>query len=199
MFTHHTSLRSADANQTRSSSLDDVALLRTRRTARWFALPYDHLLCYRGMGSDDRSTCSSRPARAKPIVRPAIYWTFRTSLLSTIRTSPNWIFFEFNFGKLSAVVIVAYIIGFIPAAVAGYFIGAIGMRYGGVRLSHAALIGTMVGLMTAIAFAIISAPTFRPENAVVLFLICVSATIVCWLVAGRWWHGTEIADTELTG
>jgi hypothetical protein len=108
-------------------------------------------------------------------------------------------FSEFNFSKLSAVVIVAYIIGFIPAAVAGYFIGAIGMRYGGVRLSHAALIGTMMGLMTAVTFAIISAPMFRPEDAVVLFLICVSATIVCWLVAGRWWRGTEIADTKPTG
>jgi len=100
-------------------------------------------------------------------------------------------FSKLDFSRLSAVVVVAYVIGVIPASLSGFFVGAIGMRDGRVTWRHAVAIGTLVGLVTALSVEI-SSPIFRPQNAILLFSICLTATIICWLLTGRWWRRAEI-------
>jgi hypothetical protein len=84
----------------------------------------------------------------------------------------------------------AYVIGFIPALLAGFFICGGRLRDGGAGFSHAVLVGTLVGLGTGV-MAIKS-----PEAAIALFFVCLIATLVCWLVTERWWRKAEIADTN---
>jgi hypothetical protein len=86
---------------------------------------------------------------------------------------------------LSLGVFGAYAIGFIPALLAGFLI-CLG-RLSGVGFSFAVAVGTLIGVMTGVW------AMHRPENAILLFFICLIATIVCWLATGRWWRKAEIA------
>jgi hypothetical protein len=84
-------------------------------------------------------------------------------------------------------VVGAYAVGFIPALVSGLLIGGLGLFNGRVRFASAILIGALAGLVTgAVAW-------FIPENAVLLFLICLISTVVCWRVTQRWWRAAETA------
>jgi uncharacterized membrane protein YfcA len=82
----------------------------------------------------------------------------------------------------------AYIIGFIPALLAGFLI-CLG-RLSDVGFSFAVVVGTLIGVMTGVWAMRI------PENAILLFFLCLIATLVCWLVTERWWSKAEI--TALT-
>jgi hypothetical protein len=90
---------------------------------------------------------------------------------------------------LSLGVFGAYVIGFLPASLSGFFI-CVG-RLSGVGFGYAVVVGTLIGLVTG------GTAMFIPENAILLFLICLIATIVCWLITRRWWRDAEIADTNL--
>jgi hypothetical protein len=85
-----------------------------------------------------------------------------------------------------------YLIGFIPALLAGFFICGGRLRDGGAGFRHAVLVGTLVGLATAI-IAIKSL-----EAAISLFFVSLIATLICWLVTERWWPKAKIADTNST-
>jgi hypothetical protein len=80
---------------------------------------------------------------------------------------------------LSLGVIGAYMIGFIPALAAGLLVCAGGPRDRGVGLGYVVAVGTLVGLMTGVM------AIYRLENAILLFFICLIATMVCWLVTRR--------------
>jgi hypothetical protein len=82
----------------------------------------------------------------------------------------------------------AYVIGFIPALLAGFSICAGRLRDGGAGFSYAVVVGTPVGLPTGV-MAIRSLVA-----AIALFFVCLIATLVCWLVTERWWRKAEIAD-----
>ena len=87
----------------------------------------------------------------------------------------------------------AYVIGFVPALLAGFFICAGRLRDGGAGFSYAVLVGTLVGLVTGV-MAIKS-----PEVAILLFFVCLIATLVCWLVTERWWRKAATAGTNSAG
>ncbi len=90
-------------------------------------------------------------------------------------------------------VLFAYIIGFIPALLAGFLICAGRLRDGGAGFSYAVLVGTLVGLVTGV-MAIKS-----PGAAIGLFFVCLIATLVCWFVTGRWWRKAATAGTISAG
>jgi hypothetical protein len=96
-------------------------------------------------------------------------------------------------GKLSALVFGAYVIGFIPALVAGLAIVAGAFDRGGVGLIYALVVGTLVGLVTG------AMTVFYPEIALLLFFICLIATVVCWLLTRPWWRKAKIADDSAAG
>ncbi len=104
------------------------------------------------------------------------------------RFSYPWLFQE-----LSLSVLFAYIIGFIPALLAGFLICAGRLRDGGAGFSYAVLVGTLVGLVTGV-MAIKS-----PGAAIGLFFVCLITTLVCWLVTGRWWRKAVTAGTNSAG
>jgi hypothetical protein len=81
----------------------------------------------------------------------------------------------------------AYIIGFIPALLAGFVICAGRLRDGGAGFSYALVVGSVVGLVMGIM------ALKEPGAAVAAFFVCLIATIVCWLVTERWWRKAEIA------
>ena len=84
----------------------------------------------------------------------------------------------------------AYIIGFIPALLAGFVICAGRLRDGGAGFRYAVVVGTVVGLvMGIIAMKELGA-------AISAFFVCLIATLVCRLVTERWWRKAEIADTN---
>jgi hypothetical protein len=84
----------------------------------------------------------------------------------------------------------AYIIGFIPALLAGYAICSGRLRDGGAGFSYAVVVGTVVGLVMAVmAMKELGA-------AISAFFVCLIATLVCWLFTERWWRKAEIADTN---
>ena len=66
---------------------------------------------------------------------------------------------------LSLDVFGAYVIGVIPALLAGLLICAGRLRDGGVGFSYAVLVGTLIGLMTGVM------AMYNPENAILLFFI----------------------------
>jgi hypothetical protein len=84
----------------------------------------------------------------------------------------------------------AYVVGCIPAFVSGLFIGGRRFLRGRVGFGHASLVGALVGLMTGLVVIA------KPDNAILLFFICLISTVVCWLVTERWWRATDIADTD---
>jgi hypothetical protein len=90
-------------------------------------------------------------------------------------------------------VLFAYIIGFIPALLAGFLICAGRLRDGGAGFSYAVMVGTVVGLATGV-MAIKS-----PAAAIGLFFVCLIATLVCWLATGRWWRNAATAGTNSAG
>ena len=94
----------------------------------------------------------------------------------------------------------AYVIGFIPASLAGLFICAGRLRDGGGGFSYAVLVGTLVGFMTAAVVMLMPGlMSYKLESAVWFFFLCLIATIVCWLVAERWWRKAEITDVNSAG
>lgn len=89
--------------------------------------------------------------------------------------------------KPSLTVFFAYLLGFIPALLAGFVICAGRLRDGGAGFSYAVVVGTVVGLLMGVmAMKELGA-------AILLFFICLIATLVCWLVTERWWRKAEIA------
>jgi len=84
----------------------------------------------------------------------------------------------------------AYIIGFIPALLAGFLICAGRLRDGGAGFRYAVVVGTVVGLVVGV-MAIKS-----PAAAISAFFVCLIATLVCWLVTERWWRKAEIVDAN---
>jgi len=92
--------------------------------------------------------------------------------------------------RLSLGVFGAYVIGFIPASLAGLVICVGRLGDGGVGFSYAVVVGTLIGLMTG------GVAMYKLENAILLFLICLIATIVCWFITRRWWRKAEVADTN---
>jgi hypothetical protein len=73
----------------------------------------------------------------------------------------------------------AYMIGSAPALVAGLPVSVGGLRDRGVGLGYVVLVGTLIGFMTGVM------AIYRPENAILLFFICLIATIVCWYATRR--------------
>jgi hypothetical protein len=104
---------------------------------------------------------------------------------------------QFNYPWLlqepSLSVFFAYVIGFIPALLAGFLICAGRLRDGGAGFSYAVLVGTLVGLVTGVM------AIKNPAAAIGLFFVCLIATLVCWLVTGRWWRKAATADTNSAG
>ena len=82
-----------------------------------------------------------------------------------------------------------YVVGFTPAVLAGFTISAAGLRDGWRGFGRAVAVGTLIGLLTGAVML------YRLENAILFFFICLGATIVCWLVARRWWRTDVTADT----
>jgi hypothetical protein len=95
--------------------------------------------------------------------------------------------------KPSLSVFGAYVIGFIPALLAGFLICAGRLRDGGAGFRYAVMVGTVVGLVTGV-MAIKS-----PEATIGLFFVCLIATLVCWFVTERWWRTAATADTNSAG
>ena len=78
------------------------------------------------------------------ILNISIFVVFNYHLILADFSYP-WLFQE-----LSLSVLFAYIIGFIPALLAGFLICAGRLRDGGAGFSYAVLIGTLVGLVTGV-------------------------------------------------
>ena len=91
-------------------------------------------------------------------------------------------------GRVPVYIFGAYIIGIMPALLAGAFICARGLRDGVVSFGYAAMVGTLVGLVMGGAMAM-----YKPENAS-LFFICLIATIVCWRITERFWRRADIVE-----
>ena len=91
---------------------------------------------------------------------------------------------------LSLEVFGAYMLGFFPALLAGLLICADRLRDGGGVFRHAVLIGVLTGLITGVTVI------FRPEVAILLFSLCLTATIVCWLVTRPLWPEAGIVTPD---
>lgn len=82
-------------------------------------------------------------------------------------------------------ILFTYLIGFIPAVLAGLLICAGRLSIGGANFRYAVLIGSMIGVITGLL------AVQNPWFAILLFFQCLIATIVCWFVTRRWWRNAE--------
>jgi hypothetical protein len=99
----------------------------------------------------------------------------------------------FDSGMLSLFVFGAYVVGFIPASLAGLVIAVGRLRDDRVGFFYAFLVGAVIGFLTG------SLALFYPQNAIALFFICLIATIVCWFITARWWRKAALAEANSAG
>jgi hypothetical protein len=98
-------------------------------------------------------------------------------------------------------VLSAYIIGFIPATLAGLLV-AIGMlAREDFRFRHALAFGCIVGILFA---AILGADHYLHDarfflGCALLAYICVFATVACWFPVRRWWPRTRLLNSGQAG
>jgi hypothetical protein len=95
-----------------------------------------------------------------------------------------------NLRMASLAVVGTYMIGLVPALLAGLLICVGALRDRGVGFGYVVAVGMLIGFMTGVM------AIFRPESAILLFFICLIATIVCWRATRRLWPKPEIATAD---
>lgn len=77
----------------------------------------------------------------------------------------------------------AYVIGFVPALLAGFLVCTIRLADNKFGWRQAVVVGTLIGLATG------AVSLKSPQMAILLFFLCLLSTVVCWRFTDRWWQG----------
>ena len=93
---------------------------------------------------------------------------------------------------LSIFVMVAYVIGFVPALLAGFLVCTVRLSDNRFGWKQAMVVGTLIGL----AAAAVSLALRSAQMGLLLFFLCLLATIVCWRLSDRWWQGVRQQDAS---
>ena len=88
---------------------------------------------------------------------------------------------------MSMFVMVAYVIGFVPALLAGFLVCTIRLADNRFGWKQAMVAGTLIGLATAA----VSLALRTPQMGLLLFFLCLIATVLCWRLTDRWWQGVR--------
>jgi hypothetical protein len=105
--------------------------------------------------------------------------------------------FHISWQGISFVVVSAYVIGFLPASFAGVLVAQGRLLAGNAfRVWHVLVLGCVVGVIFT---SIVGADQYLHDarffqGCALLVYVCVVATVLCWLVARRWWPQTDFSD-----
>jgi hypothetical protein len=114
------------------------------------------------------------------------------------RAEPFHLDLNFHIGwqGLSLGVVSAYAVGFLPASFAGLLVAQGRLLAGNTfRVWHVLVLGCLVGVIFT---SILAADQYLHDarffqGCALLVYVCVVPTILCWLVARRWWAQTDFS------